>query len=482
MPALTALDSSCRIGLDTYYQRGVLVIPSVQVEQAQVRALARTAPLASGIARWLLRTSPLPAVRLARADWLSILAVFVLSRALILGVSVLATALFPAMGAHHSFALQPLGAQGDWTRLFAHFDSGWYIGVSHGYPLPSSGDPNWLAMWEFFPLYPVLLHPVALGLAGLHLSLNVDVLAGVLVSYAAFFGGLVYLYRLVAAEVSLPAARRTIYYLAIFPAAIYFSAVYPEALFLLLTVGAFYHMRRRQWALTGLLTSGALLTRPQGLFLLVPLALEFMASWRAARAAGSVQLGRQWLGGLWLGLPLVTLGGYALYSHAETGYWLAFAVSAANAWGHRLTPPLYPFLRYVLAPSLGNAFSYDLSSVNIGVATIFLVLVVLAFRRLPPAYGVWLAIAVLFPLSTSGHYLFSYVRYAATAFPAFVTLAMWSLGQRWTPADKHARADADGQAASGRRWEWRDRLIVTPSLLLLAVYIALFVNGYPAGI
>jgi hypothetical protein len=408
--------------------------------------------------------------------------VFVLSRALILGLSILATALFPAVGTHQSFALQPLGAQGDWIRLFAHFDSGWYIGVSHGYPLPSSRNPNWLAVWAFFPLYPVLLHPVALGLAQLHLSLNVDVLAGVLVSYTAFFGGLVYLYRLVAAEVSLPVARRSIYYLAIFPAAIFFSAVYPESLFLRLTVGAVYHMRRRQWALAGLLTSGALLTRPQGLFLLVPLALEFVASWRAARAAGASWGGRGLLSGLWLGLPLVTLGGYALYSHAETGYWLAFAVSATNAWGHRLTPPPYPFLRFVLAPSLGNAFSYDLSSVNIGVATIFLVLVVLAFRRLPPAYGVWLAIAVLFPLSTNGHYLFSYVRYVATAFPAFVTLAAWSLGQRWTPAVEYAGADADELTAHSGRWEWRDRLIATPSLLLLALYVAMFVNGYPAAI
>lgn len=428
---------------------------------------------------WLLRTSPLQPARLGRADWLAILGVFVLTRALILFLSLLAASLFPVAAAHQTFALQPIGASGNWTRLYAHFDSGWYLGISHGYLLPSSGRADWLAEWAFFPLYPIVLHPVALGLAALHLPLNVDLLAGVVVSYAAFFGSLVYLYRLVAAEVSSAAARRGIFYLAIFPAAIFFSAVYPESLFLFTTVGAFYHARRRQWALAGLLATGALLTRPQGLFLLAPLALEFAAAWYAN--TGPARMLRRILRGLWLALPLLAFGAFALYSRAETGYWLAFSVSATKAWGHRLTPPPYPLLRFLLSPALGGAFSYDFSSVNFAVAVIFLALVVLAFRRLPPAYGVWLLIAVLFPLTTNGHYLFSYVRYVSTAFPAFIALAAWSLGQRWTPASPPASA-TDKPLADDPSREWRDRLVVVPSLLLLAIYVVLFVNGYPAGI
>lgn len=416
-------------------------------------------------------------------DWLAIAGVFLLTRVLILALGLLAASLFPIAAAHQTFALQPIGAGSDWTRLFAHFDSGWYLGISHGYLLPSSGRSDWLAEWAFFPLYPIVLHPVALALAALHLPLNVDLLAGVLVSYAAFFGSLVYLYRLVAAEISSAAARRGIFYLAIFPAAIFFSAVYPESLFLFTTLGAFYHARRRQWAPAGLLATGALLTRPQGLFLLAPLALEFAAAWYTDTA--NTRTLRRLLRGLWLGLPLLALGGYALYSRAATGYWLAFSVSATKAWGHRLTPPPYPLLRFLLSPSLGGAFSYDFSSVNVLVAVIFLALIVLAFRRLPPAYGVWLLIAVLFPLSTNGHYLFSYVRYVSTAFPAFVALAAWSLGQRWTPANALAGGATDTGARADRRswtWEWRDRLVVAPSLLLLAIYVVLFVNGYPAGI
>lgn len=425
---------------------------------------------------WLLRTTPLRPVRLGRADWLYIAGIFVLTRLLVLFLGLLGAALFPAAGAQQTFALQQIGQGNDWARLFAHFDSGWYLGISHGYLLPSSGRADWLAEWAFFPLYPMALHPVSVALGALHAPPNTDVLAGVIVSYAAFFGSLIYLYRLVVAEVSQAAARRSIFYLAIFPAAVFFSAVYPESLFLFMTVGAFYHARRRQWALAGIFATGALLTRPQGLFLLAPLALEFVAAWRASAERGNGRL----LKGLWLGLPLLALGGYALYSHAETGYWFAFSVSATKAWGHRLTPPPYPLVRFLMAPTLGSAFTYDFSSINFAVALIFLVLCVVAFRRLPPSYGLWLLIAVLFPLATNGHFLYSYVRYVSTAFPAFVALAAWSLGQRWSPTGAGATGDAAVSTSSTA--DWRDRLVVVPSLLLLAVYVVLFVNGYPAGI
>lgn len=431
----------------------------------------------------ILRTKALRPIALRRGDWLYIAGVFVVTRAMITFISILATAIFPVTAPHQSFVLRPLsGSENDlFTRLYARFDSGWYLGISHGYLLPSSGQPNWLAEWAFFPLYSLILHPLSLLLAVLRVPTNTDILAGAIVSYVAFFVALVYLYRLVAAEISIAAARRSVFYIAIFPASIFFSAVYPESLFLLLCVAAFYHGRRRQWLVAGLLAAAAVLTRPQGLFLLAPLTLEFIAA-RRAQDDGKTRL----LDGLWLGVPLVALGGYMLYSHAETGYWLAFAASASQAWGHRATPPIYPLVHFVLAPELGSAFAYDFSSVNFAIAIIFLTLVVVAWLRLPPAYSLWLLIAVLFPLSTNGHYFFSFARYVSTAFPAFVALAMWSLDQRWRLGDdavQQADTDAYAPAKTGLlSLEMRDRVVVVPSLLLLAIYTILFVNGYPPGI
>ncbi len=449
---------------------------------ASRRTFGRLAPLVARI----LRTEPLRPITMRRADWLYIAAMFLLTRVMILFIGILATVIFPVVTPQHTFVLRPIdGRESDFfARLYTQFDSGWYLGISHGYMLPSSGKPDWLAEWAFFPLYSLTLHPISIVLTFLHIPTNTDILAGVIVSYVAFFVALSYLYRLVGAEISLAAARRSICYVAIFPASIFFSAVYPESLFLLLCVAAFYHGRRRQWALAGLIAACAVLTRPQGLFLIAPLAVEFVAAWHAQEDGRAGLLKR--LNGLWLGLPLVALGGYALFSHAETGYWLAFSTSASQAWGHRATPPIYPLVHFLLAPELGSAFSYDFSSVNFAIAIIFLALVVVAWRRLPPAYSLWLLIAVLFPLSTNGHYFFSFARYVSTAFPAFVALAAWSLEQRWQP-DEYALAEIDAKTQTSVKsgllsLELRDRLVVIPSLLLLTVYTILFVNGYAPGI
>jgi Mannosyltransferase (PIG-V) len=420
---------------------------------------------------WSLRTRQLDGMRLRRGDWLYIVTLFLLTRALVLVLGILGSAMFPEVAQGNAWSLDPILGQGldAWMRVYVHFDSGWYLGISDHYLLSSSGNPNWLREWAFFPLYPWVLHPVAVVLHVLHVPGNVAEIAGVLVSHVALFGALVYLYRLVCGELNTQAAQRAVTYLLIFPASLFLSAVYPEGLFTLLSVGAFYHARRRQWAVAGLMAAGAVLTRGQGIFLLFPLILEFAAAHRARH---------RWLDanlytGLWLGLPLVALVGYALYSHALTGYWLAFSTSASNVWGRRLTPPIYPLVRYVLAPTLGSAFNFDFASLNFAVAVGFLILGVVAWRRLPAMYAVWLWIGVLVPLSSGGHQLTSLTRYVAPLFPAFVALAAWSLRLRWTP---DGLASDEGTATSASA-ELRDRIIVVPSLLLMGLFVVMFTNG-----
>jgi Mannosyltransferase (PIG-V) len=448
------------------------------------RIAARPAPtegVASSLRHWLgrsiewgLRAGPVEPVRLSRGDWLYIASLFFLTRSLILFLGVVGSAMFPEVAPGRTWALDPIAGQGQsaWMRVYRHFDSGWYLGIVHGYVLPSSGHADWLKEWAFFPLYPMTLAPVSEALRLLHVPGNTGEIAGVLVSHAALFGALVYLFRLVRAELGASAARRATTYLLIFPTSLFLSAIYPEGLFTLLSVGAFYHARRRQWALAGVLAAGATLTRVQGLFLLLPLGLELAAEWRSR---GKWQ-GAGRLKALWLGMPLLALGGYALYSHALTGYWLAF-VAAGHAWGRRITPPIYPLIRYLLAPSLGGAFNFDFTSVNFAAAIVFAALGVVALRRLPPAYGLWLWVALLVPLSSGGHQLTSLTRYAVIIFPAFVAMAAWSLHLRWTPGGVHT--DKQATAASS---DLRDRVVAIPSLLLMALFVLMFTNGVFASV
>src|SRR4029077_16754042 len=119
----------------------------------------------------------------------------------------------------------------------------------------------------FFPPYPLLMRWGGALLGGHPL------LAGTIVSLAAFAGAIVVLYRLAGLEVGQEKAWPVILLLSTYPYALFYSAVYTESLFLLLTVGAFYAMRRRHLLLTALCGVAAGLARPNGFWLGPPFLL-----------------------------------------------------------------------------------------------------------------------------------------------------------------------------------------------------------------
>ncbi|HET9110593.1 MAG TPA: hypothetical protein VFN78_07200 [Ktedonobacterales bacterium] len=426
--------------------------------------------------RWALTTRALRPSRLTRGDWAYIVSVYALSRILIVLVGLIGSAMFPSVGPNQTWVMEPITWQtlSHWPNLFDHFDSGWYIGISHGYPALIPGNSEPLRTWGFLPGYPIALHIVAVMLGFPHIPGPVDVIAGVLVSYAALFGAVVYLYRLTAGELDSVAARRAVTYLLVFPTSLFLSAVYPEALLLFATVGAFYHARRRQWLFAGLLAAVAIVTHTEGALALAPLTLEFLAyNWNTG---GWIQWRMLKLGWL-LGPPLAALGAYALYSHAHTGYWLAFSTSQNLVWGHRLSPPVYPFIGFLLHPGIGSAFDFDFRLLNIVIAVAALALCVSAFRRLPPAYGLSILLGVLLPLSTDGSHTHSLARHIGSLFAFFVAMAAWSLKQRWADS-----GEVISEPASPLSLELRDRVALLPSLMLLAVFTLMFTAGVWAAI
>src|SRR5256885_13366866 len=92
-------------------------------------------------------------------------------------------------------------------------------------------------------------------------------LAGTVISLAAFAGAMSLLYRLAVLELGEEKAWPVILLMSTYPFALFYSVVYTESLFLFLTVGAFYAMRRRHLplgALAGLAGGGA---PPSGVWL-----------------------------------------------------------------------------------------------------------------------------------------------------------------------------------------------------------------------
>lgn len=347
--------------------------------------------------------------------------VFLLSRALFVLLTYFGVILFGSTlhGPHPSFIHQLIPA---WGNSINHgWDTQWYTDIAQrGYDWrkPAGTSPT-----AFFPLYPLLIH---LGIALTHRS---PLVVALLISNLAFLAALVYLWKLAAWELNRAVAGRAILYLATFPTALFFFAGYTESLFVFLTVGCFYHLRRRDWLLAGLLGGLASATRVTGVLLLLPLAYEYAHdrnfSWRNLNR-GAVSL-------LMVPIGLVV---FMLYLWRVVGDPLAFTHSQ-TAWQKEFTLRIWAgFLESVrqiviLPPA---SFMQAHNVINLTLGGLFLVCSVLAARILSPAYGLYMGAFWLVTLTSpalQGGYevpLISLSRYILALFPVFMYLAV--LGRR----------------------------------------------------
>jgi hypothetical protein len=144
------------------------------------------------------------------------------------------------------------------------WDTTWYVIIADfGYQYDKRSA-------AFFPLYPMLVRGVdqVLPRGAFEAALVVSVLAG----YAA----LVVLHRLAASILGDGGGRRAVFYLVAFPTGFYLAAAYTESLFIALSVGSLYAMRRRQWWVAGVLGGFASATRLAGLLLALAFGYEYL--------------------------------------------------------------------------------------------------------------------------------------------------------------------------------------------------------------
>jgi hypothetical protein len=210
---------------------------------------------------------------------------------------------------------------------------------------------------------------------------------------------------------------------------VFFSVPYTEALFLLGCVGAFYHFHRAEWiraAIWGLLVG---LTRPNGAFLSVALAvLALQQVWPLDRA-GVAALARRLLVASMPGAGMLL---FTAYLYNLTGIWFAWA-RMHGAWGRTWsTRPIEQGWEWLTTEGLTNVVigvPYDV--LNTLPVLFVLALVWPIARRLGAAYAVFVLLNVVPPVFAGG--ALSMGRVTATIFPAFIVLAVL-LPQRAVPA------------------------------------------------
>jgi Mannosyltransferase (PIG-V) len=319
---------------------------------------------------------------------------------------------------------------------FARWDSAWYLlAAHHGYG-PGGSDAT------FFPLYPLLI--AILGAMG-----PGDLVAGVLISFASLVVGLRLIWLLTRLEFgdALPdAPRLAVFVTALFPTAFFLTAVYPEALLLAVTAGAFWMGRQERWGWAGLLGGLGAATHSLGLLIAVPLALLYLRAhrWRlrvdvlwlalvpAGYGAFMVYLGLRGLD------PLSPL--YAHETHLRyfegpiSGTWEA--IRAAVAGARQLLSGQSTHVYWPAAISYG----WDpMTAARVNLELFAFLLIALAgmigaLRRLPLAYGAYVATVLLVTVSypIAAQPLSGLSRYVAVLFPVQMVAGRWlSIHRRW---------------------------------------------------
>jgi hypothetical protein len=338
----------------------------------------------------------------------------------------------------------------------ARWDAVWYLRIA------DSGYGGSEARAAFCPLYPLLVRALATPLGGSPAAL---LAAAYFVALSAFLGALVLLYRLVSLELGRPLARPAVLLLAVFPAAVFFGAPYAESLFLLMAVGAFLTARTDRWAWAGACGAGAAATRSAGILLLLPLAMLWWSSRR-----------RRIRDAAWLALVPAGLAAYGLFLGLAEGDALRF-LDAQKAWSRELAVPLsgawdgaraaWDGLRQLASGQKEIVYfevaagdPYRIAGINLmlfGTLVFALLACAGVLRRLPAAYGGWVAASLVLALSfpVRPQPLMSLPRFVAVLFPIFMWLALWCEERRAT--ERVAALSALGLGlftAQYASWHW----------------------------
>jgi hypothetical protein len=319
------------------------------------------------------------------------------------------------------------------------WDSAWYLSIAKtGYVLSYQT--------VFFPLYPGLL---AIGGAG---STGLELLVGIVVSFACAIGALYFLHRLVTLEFNARLARNTVWIVAWLPITVALSAVYSESLFLVLAIGSFYAGRRGRWALAGVLGGLASTSRNGGILLLLPLLVLYLYGPRTDRrpdqpaAHGLTPRYRLRPEVGWLALVPLGLFAYMIYLGVTVGHPLD-PFTHQQHWGRTFIPlggiPLevWTLIKDLAAAIPGlNPRRAALITVD-GVARhvyslIFFIIAALLLRicwkRLPAAYTAFAAASLAMAASVPAHNepLKSLPRFTLVMFPLWIALALWATENR----------------------------------------------------
>ncbi|GAC1441804.1 MAG: membrane protein [Mycobacteriales bacterium] len=374
-----------------------------------------------------------------RGPFVYCLRVYVIARAALFGLGLLAMGLVPTLAQGAVPGWKGPAPSPGWhnaVTAWERADALWYLRIaSQGYRADDGSA-------AFFPLYPMLVRAVGY-LTGRHWLLG-----AYLVSNLAMLAALLLLYRLTALEFGEARGRRVVVLACLFPTSFFLFAPYTESLFLALSVAAFYAARRSRWGLVAAMGALAALTRSPGVLLAPAVAVEAVLQYRSgARGARGLSLARG------LAASAVVPLGTLLY----LGYWGRYAGDwrrpldvQKSGWGKHDS---WPWLTLWHGLRLGDQFlgSYPGAYFTVDALAVLLLLAVAVWStmRLRLSYAVYVWASLLFPMTLMwpGRPFLSLPRLFVVVFPLFWGIAAFE--RRWRVRDAVVAIGAGGLAVLG---------------------------------
>ena len=285
-----------------------------------------------------------------------------------------------------------------WLAMWQRFDANLYVSIAENGYGKIAGDNH------FPPLFPLLIRLFQPLLGNAFLE-------GLLISHLATLYMLKLLCDVFIEWGGTILGKRALLFFAIYPTFFFFFSAYSEPVFIVSVLLSLRSMKTRSWVWAGFWTFCSILTRLQGAALLVPMIFLMRSDPPFLRRYAH-----------WAGLILSGIGGlFYLYLRSIDGTGKVIPI-VESEWQARLAPPGGSYLYAIRTIISGNATFIDI--LNFGIATIFLILIIVGWKKIPIEYNLYTVfnLLIISIRIVETQPLNSMLRFSLTLFPAFFIL------------------------------------------------------------
>ncbi len=282
--------------------------------------------------------------------------------------------------------------------------------------------------YGFFPLYPLLIHILAVPF----FSLIAYLIAGQLISTVFFLLALYFIYKLMRFDNQKRLFPLILLIMLFFPTSFFYVSVYNDSLFLFMATASIYFARKEKFVKSSILGFLATLTRLNGLALLPFILFEYINStpWTWKKLVSTIKKrftlkeikNSKIYYSLLIPLAFTLYLGYIQY--LEGSFMALF--SSMKTWGQdKLTFPLQVFWRYIKIFISVNphSFVFWVAVFELLFVFFYLGVVIFAYKKIRLSYWVFMVTCLLIP-SFTGTFQ-GMPRYGLHLYPLFLSLALF---------------------------------------------------------